>query len=252
MKIRSMSELLALQPPAEQFLLDPQLLAVGGSMFIYGSAETFKSWLGLHVATAIAGGNKWLEMYQAHQRKVLVIQSEQSELMYRTRVVKHAAAFPQSWADNVGPNLDFMNEVDMKLDTFAHLASLGKIIQDNNYSVILLDNLYRSLSAATTDEVAVQRWLDGLSALQQKYKVAFVIIHHARKEQSSDEPSRGFEDMTGTARFGYWADTIVRSKIDSKRDDRIVLSFEKQKNAEVRLDDVRLTFRRDKADFYLM
>ena len=249
MKIRTLDELLALQPPERRYIVGPHLLSIAGSLFVYGQAETFKSWLVMDMAYCVAAGcSNWLG-FPVTRAKILVVQAEVPEFMYRDRVLKYIGGLNGSKPTDTSNYLHFCNEVDIKLDNFYGIGSLEKEIKDKGYQLIVLDNLYRTVSASTKDDLAMRRFLDALAKFQSKYMTAFVIIHHPRKEERGEDVGHGFEEMSGVSELNRWADTIVKLSHISKQEGTLYIGFEKQRNAEVPLHDLRLKFNRQKVRF---
>jgi len=239
--VRSLNELLSLEPPDIPFLVEPQLLPYGGSLVLYGIAGTWKTFLSIDLMFALAGGRRWI-IYETNQCKVLMVQTEVVELMYRGRLLKYTEGHFSNGSkpESVDPNLLFSTSRDLKLDNFRGQALLEETIVRERPNVVILDCLYRTVES-TKEERSLKALFDHFAHLQDKYATAFVIIHHPRKEdQRADSESQSFEDMTGWAGVSYWADTIIRVSHVDKHRDIIKLAFEKVKNAVVEVPDVNV------------
>ncbi len=240
--VRTFSELLALPVPEHKFWIDPHLLPVGGSMFIYGKAQSWKSFLAIEAMYKMAQGKPWL-IYPTTECKVMVVQSEQVEPMYQDRMMSFAQnrlAPDGLTAEQLDKNMVFVTQQDLKLDEPRGLGLMETAIKNNKPQVVIIDCLYRSVRS-TKEETSVKPFLDGLSLMQGRYGVAFIIIHHPRKEPTGDDSTYeggSFDDMTGWAGLGYWADTILR--VDTDKDLNMKLTWEKVKNARSITPNVRL------------
>lgn len=245
LKVRTLRQLLALKPPKEPYIIEPQLLAYGGSMIIYGVAETWKSWLAINLLFSVVQGKQWL-MFTTHKSKSLIVQTEQPELLYRDRFVTFTKNL---YLDGSLDSLLEITSLDLKLDNPYGINYLEEAINEYKPAVVLLDCLYHVLTSSDSDSVAVKYVINGLGRLQTKYNTAFIIIHHARKE-GEWEP-RSFQEMKGAAELGYWADTILKLSHYNEADDIVDLTFEKTKNAQVKLEDLRLKVNRETLQFNL-
>jgi len=261
LEARTLSGLLALAPPDIPFMLEPQLLAFGGSMFIYGKAETLKTWLaidlmfslsGVHINSDMAArgnGKNWL-LYPTKRCKVVMLQTEQVEQMYRGRI----AQWTKHHVNGNQPDLDdymrFITSQDLKLDSFHGQQQLEVIIDAERPAVVIIDCLYRTVKS-TKEETSLKPFFDFLAVMQGKYHCAFVVIHHSRKENLEAPDNAGFEEMTGWAGLTYWADTILRVSHPNKDRDRyrIKLQWEKTKNAEQEVGDVIVRLHTDSLAF---
>ena len=95
-----MKQLLAQPRVEEQYLIEPQILAKGGTMAIYGRAGTLKSWLSLEQAFALATGQMWLA-YPCIESRVLIMQAEVTESNYINRLVSYSRNMNGLMPDNI-------------------------------------------------------------------------------------------------------------------------------------------------------
>jgi hypothetical protein len=253
--------LLALDPPDIPFILEPELLSFGGSMFIYGKAETLKTWLAINLMFSIASANtqqvladqgygqSWI-VYPTKRAKVLMLQTEQVEVMYRDRIVSWTRHHVNGNQIDLDDYMTFVTSQDLKLDDFRGQALLEDLIKEHLPRVVILDCLYRMVKS-TKEESSLKPFFDFLATLQSRYHVAFVVIHHPRKEDMQAEDSAGFEDMTGWAGLTYWADTILRVTHVHKESDKylIRLQWEKAKNAKGEVGNVTVKLHTDNLTF---
>ena len=215
-------------------------------------AGTWKTFLAIDMQFALAGGRRWI-IYETHKAKVLMVQTEVVEQMYRGRLLKYTEGHFNNGSrpDSVSGNLLFTTSRDLKLDNFHGQSLLEQTIIKHRPKVVILDCLYRTVKS-TKEEASLKVLFDHFAYLQDKYGVAFVIVHHTRKgERGEEDEDQSFEDMTGWAGISYWADTIVRVSHVDKHRDIIKLAFEKVKNAVVEVPDVNVRIDRATLRFYL-
>jgi RecA-family ATPase len=232
--VRTLTQLLSLEQPKVLYYLEPQLLAYGGSLFIYGRAGTFKSFLAIELMHSLATGRKWLIYDTAGPTKTLMLQAEQVEAMYQDRMLHYTHARIKK-PGTLDKHMLFATSQNLKLDDFRGVALLEEAIKTHTSQVVLIDCLYRVIKSST-DVASVGRFLDDLSRLSSTYGVAFVIVHHPRKESDED---RGFDELTGWSGIANWADSILR--VTREPDSfNLSLSWEKTKNARTEVSDVNV------------
>ena len=246
LKVRKLTELLSLEQPDTLYYLEHQLLSYGGSMFIYGRAGTFKSFLAIELMHSLATGRRWL-IYNTIGTpiKSFMLQAEQVEAMYQDRMTAYThrrIATPS----NVDPYMLFATSQNLKLDDFQGIAQLEEVIRAHTPKVVLIDCLYRVVKSSV-DVASVGRFLDDLAHLSSQHGTAFVIIHHPRKASDED---RGFDELTGWAGIANWADSILRV---SRKEGSTMLSlvWEKTKNARREVSNVNLQVDQENLKFLL-
>ena len=245
---RSLRELLTLEAPHIKQILAPNLLVAGGSMFVYGPAESLKSWLVLELEFAVASGARWLGL-ATEKGVALMYQSEQTEPMYRKRVIK----FSHSMNDNLPmDNLYIRSEPAFRLDNPIGFKMLKADVEQIHPQLVIIDNLYQSMDSIS-DERCAKALIRGLSNLQHKNDCAIVVVHHTRKGQAGGEHQR-LEDMAGMSDFNRWADTMIFVNVvkytPGGRPEVVSLVFEKVKNAEEEeIHGITVRFDRGRARF---
>ena len=220
-----------MQVPDTPFIVEPRLLAAGGNMFIYGKQETWKSWIALDLAFAVSTGSKWLGVYETKKSPVLVLQTEQTEYLYRERVVEFTRHLNGSKPVD---NLKLATDLSISLDNPFGLGLLEAAIIEHRPALLILDNLYHTLEKLASEDNA-QRFIKGVGALQQKYNTAFCIVTHPRKdtvEELSQVLPEDIESLFGSAKFLWWADTVIRVSKSASDVFDLNLVFKKAKNAK--------------------
>ena len=227
LQVRTLSQMLALEQPKQLYYLDHQLLCYGGSMFIYGKAGTWKSWLAIELMHSLATGKRWL-IYNplGTPLKTLMFQAEQVEAMYQDRLMSYTKSRIAS-PTSLDPYMRFTTSQDLKLDDFQGIAQLEQAIKEYQPHVAIVDCVYRVVKSSV-DTNSIGRFLDELSRLSSQHGVAFICIHHSRKESDED---RGFDEMTGWGGINAWADSILRVTREDSNGIQLTLKWEKTKNA---------------------
>lgn len=248
LRVHSLTNLLALEQPATLYYIEPQLLAYGGSMFIYGRAGTYKSFLAIEMMHSLATGKNWL-IYKTTGKPVksLMFQAEQHESMYQERMISYTKARIAK-PNDVADNMLFINSPNFKLDDWRGMTQLEDIIKQHRPQVLFSDCIYRVVKSAT-DVASIGHYLDDMTQLQIKYDLATVHIHHTRKAGDED---RGFEEMTGWAGISNWSDTILRvTREDMQGTAHLTLNWEKTKNARREVSNVNVKVDQENLRFLL-
>lgn len=235
LKVRKLTELLSLEQPNTLYYLEHQLLSYGGSMFIYGRAGTFKSFLAIELMHSLATGRRWL-IYNTIGTPVksLMMQAEQVEAMYQDRMT----AYTQKRVpipSQVDEYMLFTTHQNLKLDEFQGMAQLEEAIRAHQPKVVIIDCLYRVVKSSV-DVLSIGRFLDDLTRLSGKYGTSFVVIHHPRKASDED---RGFDELTGWAGIANWADSILRVSRKGQSN-HLSLTWEKTKNSHTEVSSVNI------------
>ena len=200
-------------------------------MVIYGAPETWKSWLGIELAWALDEGNKWLGLYETIPARVLLVQTEQVEAVYRDRIV----AFSHSLNGSSPSNVLFATDLSLKIDNAFGKALLDSTCAEHKPDVFILDNLFHTISSER-DEVVMKAATETFDLMREKYNVGCVITHHPRKEGDED---RGFDELSGSSVLARWADTIIKVTTVERRADIYQMDFQKTKNAKTRVSPIR-------------
>lgn len=243
LSVRTLTQLLSLEQPKVLYYLEPQLLSYGGSLFIYGRAGTFKSFLAIELMHSLATGTRWIIYNTVGPTKSLMLQAEQVEAMYQDRMLSYTRKRIKL-PGTVSDLMLFTTSQNLKLDDWRGISLLEEAIKRFSPPIVFIDCLYRVIKSST-DVTSVGRFLDDLTRLSALYGTAFVIIHHPRKESDED---RGFDELTGWSGIANWADSILRiTREDNPL--RLGLRWEKVKNARQEVSDVNVEVNQDTLRF---
>jgi len=176
LKVRTWLELLALEQPKLLYYLDNQLLSYGGTMFIYGRAGVYKSFLAIELMYALATGKRWLAWNTiGTPLRTLMIQTEQVEAMYQDRALDYTRKrmTGQNEKQLIDANMLSVTAQDLRLDPMG-IAQLRVLIQQHQPEVVIIDCLYRVVSS-TSDPAIMKPFFDNLTLLSAEYGTAFMI-----------------------------------------------------------------------------
>lgn len=161
-----------------------------GTTLLTGKPKTYKSWLALNVAIAVAAGGKALGRYQATQGDALYIDLEMgaARLHKRLHVVSpemdppRGLQFATKWPP-VGEGFETWLRDYLKSHPFTRL--------------IVVDTLVGIRPARKRYEdpyEADKRFAQSLTNLCQEHRISMLLIHHSRKSDGSDVT----DDILGT------------------------------------------------------
>ena len=233
LKVRGLVELLGLASFTPEYLVKPHLLIKGGSMLLFGMPETYKSWLAIDLAFALAMGGRWLG-YETDKCKVLVVQAEQSEEVYAsTRILEYVRAHGIMPGEYEGM-VDFVNDAELRMDTYSGMQMLDAVIEESKPQVVVFDCMYQ-LITNESEPRSMGGYLENMSKLHG-IGLSTVHIHHTRKRDREGGQDMGMEESSGMSALTRWADTVGRLYANNS-DEIISLEWQKQKNAKRRIKD---------------
>lgn len=212
--VRSLSEFLAHPFPPVEHVVKPWLPKRGIAM-VSAWRGTGKTYFGLSLAHAIAGGGKFLEFEVVHPRKVLYVDGEMdpAELQQRLAAIR-AAAIKDGTGDPLlaDTNLLICSHAEQELsipdlaDPIDHSGQkmIEKALGDAD--VLILDNLSSLCRSGDENDAeswaAMQQWLVGL---RRKDKTT-LMIHHTGKPKGKT----GRADQRGTSKREDVLNTSIR------------------------------------------
>jgi len=251
LRTKSLKALLAQPRVEKRFLIDQGILVKGGTMAIYGRPGTLKSWLSLDLGIELTQGGMWLA-YQCTKSTVTILQAEVPEDSY----IERLHVYTQHMNGTIPDNFHMDNDLTMKLGGSEGMQILLEVVEECHPEVIIMDNLYQIVAGSVSSEVDLKKILDNIDRIRQAYGIAFVFIHHPRKDQSDDDSdsNKGFEEMLTSSIFGNWLDTIIKvTSVPPNQDqpDTIRLDFQKVKEARQAVHPIQVKFDRRYARFRL-
>lgn len=202
MPLFTMGELLRRNDKVEYIV--PPFLTKGGTMLLSAPLKSMKTFLGLHMASAIASGKPFIDM-PTQQARVLYIDYEIGIAEAKKRMQPMAAAF--------GETNDFLirtsDEMPISLDPgTVGTTNLFDLLQEVRPQVVFLDTLRMSTQGEENSSTDMMKVFMRLRDLKIKFGFTAVVIHHMGKEpseqQTAPRTSRGssvIEDSPDT--IGY-------------------------------------------------
>jgi len=213
------SDLASVHIPRPRWLIDG-IWTRGGCGFVSGAPKSYKSWLALDMAVAVATGAPMLGSHRvAAPGPVLYLQEEDSLATAVDRLdhIVDGRAPGHHWGGSLD-GLIWSPPQPLPIDIQAHtgivlsdprwLAWLGERIRTYGYHAVIIDTLTTTVGDVDLDKaVDLQtRVLRRLRELAQMYDCAMIIVHHSRK---NTQAGRRGSNMLGSVALHGWVDCAL-------------------------------------------
>jgi hypothetical protein len=204
-------ELLTLDVPAQPSWLDDAILPIDGWAIIHATFKSYKTWITMDLAAALAEGRAWahFEFARDDPARVAYINFEIPWAYYRARVAlfREHSRHPQRFDEN------FLSYSPLVRPTLVagSAESEQKIIDDllaGGVNVCVIDPLRRAIGFANINaEEEIRRMLHFVTRLNAN-GIAVIMVHHDTK--ASDRGGGGDPvGMTGSGAIPGDPDTII-------------------------------------------
>jgi len=180
--------------------------------FIVAHPKSNKSWLSLDMAVAVASGTPCLGRFPVPRPgPVLVYAAEDHLDTVRTRLVGLCAVRGLTWADLA---VHVITEPVVRLDRIEDQERLRRTLDQIRPRALFLDPLVRVYGDVDENSAQeVSRFLSYLRALQREYRMAVVLVHHARKAQAGVHQAG--QSLRGSGDLYAWVDELISLRRNS-------------------------------------
>jgi len=177
----------------------PGLIPEGLSI-LAGKPKIGKSWFALALVVAVASGTRALDFYNPEKAEVLYLALEDSELRLQNRLKKIASIF--SGAENA-----YFYCTWNRVEESGLLALERWLLEHPKCRLVVIDTLAKVRKPPRNGNSYYEDYeaVSALKGIADKFKIAVVVIHHTRK-QESDDP---FDLISGTTGITGSADTNI-------------------------------------------
>lgn len=187
-------------------------------MMLMGPPKAGKSWLAMDVARAVAGGKDFLG-HKTQQGRVLYIQQDTSEAVWRDRLAKQVHLFGLQFPSDL--YMVHPDDTHHPMDVLKPESRLWmqKAMSEVKPALVIIDVLREIHNADENDSTGMKLVGDYLGAIFSS--VALLLVHHMKKipaEVSNPDPTtygRGSSYITGKM-DGYWMLHKGQLKIESR------------------------------------
>ena len=248
-RFRSIDAYLSQEFPVRHHLISEGILPVGGKLLVGGQKGVGKTIIMTQIACELASASPCLGLFNIPEpKRALVIQKEviDDELQDRLRITVNQ--YPGLHPDMLLiPNREDVR--DIMLDTWQGIKILDQCIDYYEPDVVFLDPIMWFHNIDEDKATEVKKILEPLNNLTVKYKCAFVISHHFKKQVmdfKGKHLDQGLQDFRGSGVWGGWCDTALWA--NDRGNDRLMLgSF--LRNGSEQLPSVVLTLNRKQVRF---
>lgn len=204
-------------PPEQTPWLISQLWAAEAVGIIGGAPKCCKTYLALEMALAVASGNPCLERFAVPQPgPVLIYAAEDSPFHVRARLLGLACA---RGIDFRSLPIFLILAEQLRLDLEIDRHRLARAIEKHQPRLLILDPFVRLHRLDENSAMEVSALLADLRALQRRFHLAVLLVHHTRKTNSeaSGQTLRGSSDLHA------WGDSNLYLR---RTQDQIILAVE--------------------------
>jgi RecA-family ATPase len=194
-RYKSAAEILKTDYPPVKWII-PSMMPEGLTL-LSGAPKIGKSWFALSLCVAVATGSSILSQ-KTEPRSVLYLCLEDSERRIQDRL-------KQLEAEGLDVSKLYVHTVCPRLNE-GGIEQLVEAIDHYELSLIIIDTLQHVKPMARSGKDTYASDYDGLKPLQklaQDKRIGIVLIHHTRKQESSDP----FDKTSGTQALMGCADT---------------------------------------------
>lgn len=193
------------------------LWSAGAVGVIGGAPKSFKSWLSLEMAVAVASGKPCLGRFDvASPGPVLLLAAEDAPVDVRDRLQGVAQA---RGVDFAILDVGLILEPSLRLDRAEDLGRLRMTLAKWRPRMLILDPWVRLQRAHENDATEVSAILASLRELSRTFKLAIVLVHHTRKSPAEQSG----QALRGSSDFHAWGDSNLYL---TRRGDDLVLFVE--------------------------
>ena len=178
-----------------------------GVTILGGKRSSYKTWIALNLALAVASGSKFLGQYDTNKRNVLYINQENPTpvIAARLRQLKELSA--------KGRDIGFINFSGFNFNKPVWPDWLEKTIEREKIGLIVADP-FAGCHDIKEDDAGEMRLLltNILGRLANKHGCAFILIHHLRKgvagggRVQSNDP---MDELRGSSELANYPDSVI-------------------------------------------
>jgi biotin operon repressor len=184
-----------------------------------GAPKSCKTWLALEIAVSVASGSPCLGTFPVlSSGPVLLYAAEDSAAALRLRLDSLARRHQRDLADL---DIAVITADSLRLDRLADQQRLDATLRLHNPVLLLLDPLVRLHAIDENAAGEVAALLGYLRLLQRQSGAAIALVHHARKNVSSNRGA-GYS-LRGSSDLYAWVDSFLYLR---RRADQLTLSAE--------------------------
>lgn len=232
-KIIPFSEMIKGEDQPTKWIIKP-LIAEGSLTYIGSAPKSYKSFIAIHMALAIARGENFLESseFPTERKNVLYIDEENGEKRIKKRV-KQIIKRNNKYTNT--KNIYFAPKQLIKLDKEGTKIIID-LVKKYNIGCIIFDSLVRFIEGDEDRSTDIRKTYDKIKEIQQKNNTSIVALHHLTKSANSkkNKSTIHMNDLRGSGDIAAMADSIIGlSKIENELEKRVILQIIESRDAPV-------------------
>jgi hypothetical protein len=204
------------QAQAASFLIDELWLSSGVGI-IGGAPKVFKTFFAVDLALSVASGTKAFGRFPTREAGPVIFYGAEDNLPALRGRFDHLALSRELRLDEIP--LYLLDVPSLRLDRPQDIKRLRSTIDGIKPRLLVLDPFVRIAKIDENSAADVSTVLGYLREIQRAYKVAIIVVHHARKSPSAQ---LGYA-LRGSSDFAAWSDTNL---FLSRNKNRLTLSLE--------------------------
>ena len=190
-----------------------------------GEPKCCKSFLALDLAVAVASGAPCMRRFAvARTGRVLLFAAEDALHVVRRRLAGIARAAGRDLAEL---DIQVITAPSIRLDLERDRAALSETVDKLRPRLLVLDPFVRLHRVDENNSGEVAPLLAYLRELQRRYRVAVLLVHHARKGGAR---MRAGQALRGSSEFHAWGDSNLYLR---RQGDQLTLSVEHRAAASI-------------------
>ena len=224
------------KPDYPKAILGNGILYAGTKAIVYGKYKSMKSMLVQRLCLSITSGVPWLGFQTPSEGvSVLYLQLEIPHPILQDRILTMTNGI-----DTTKKEMLVWTEHYLKLDLPQGFERVKGYLEKYQPDVLIIDPIYKVISADLTRPHAVQIFIDNIDRLLSDYPITVLLVSHSVKPQQSKDDKLppdvwGSDDMLGTTLFSAWADSVIKVE---RKDPELRVKFEVIRHAKVEIRPV--------------
>jgi hypothetical protein len=212
----SLDELYRMEFPENAWVIE-KLVPLEGITIVSGAPESYKTWLVLLMAIAIAKGEKFLGVFPSTQHRVLIV-DEENHLREVKRRMKDKLKAPSNL-----PIFLLSQKGFLVRDKIAH-EKVMRICKENGITVVFIDSLVRVNDAEENDASQMSSFFREVKKFCQK-GITIVLLHHERKEGATKGSVQG--RLRGSSEILAAPDSHISVRKDPQDETTLIVEHSK-------------------------
>lgn len=176
-----------------------------GKFLIAGASKSWKSFLAIELAVAVAAGDRWLG-FECRQGKVLYVNLEIDDSQFRNRVAEMADA-KNTDNDLLEKNLSIVLRSKEPYDASGLVEAILSKYGENQLDLVLIDPMYFLLRGSENEANVMREFCEQIDRLCKVIGCAVGVIHHHSKGMQGDRDVT--DRSSGSSVLGRYFDAIV-------------------------------------------